>query len=69
MHATSYLLKLQIDHVVLDGHGQAYQGMPKEAFETYIYIKHCWKVKVEMIFAMTFNDHLNVQNVLQFQRD
>ena len=37
MHATSYLLKLQIDHVVLDGHGQAYLCMPKEAFETYIY--------------------------------
>ena len=29
-----YLLKLQIDYVILDG--QACPGMPKEAFETYI---------------------------------
>ena len=36
MHAISYLLKLQIDHVILDGHGQACPGMSKEAFETYI---------------------------------
>ena len=35
-HATSCLLKVKIDHVILDGHGQAYPGMPKEAFEIYI---------------------------------
>ena len=43
MHGVSYLLKLQIDHVILDWHGQALildwpgqacTGMPKEAFET-----------------------------------
>ena len=32
-HALAYLLKLQIDHVVLDWHGL---GWPKEAFKTYI---------------------------------
>ena len=30
----SYLLKQQIDHVILDVHGQACPDMPKEAFET-----------------------------------
>ena len=35
MHAALYLLRLQIDHVVLDGHGQACPDMPKDAFETY----------------------------------
>ena len=35
MHAALYLLRLQIDHVILDGHGQACPGMPKEVFETY----------------------------------
>ena len=33
MHATS--LKLQIDHVILDGHGEACPDISKEAFETY----------------------------------
>ena len=32
VHTISYLLKLQIDYVILDGHGQAYPGMPKEGF-------------------------------------
>ena len=36
VHAASYLLKLQIDHVILDGHCQACLVMPKETFETYI---------------------------------
>ena len=27
VHATSYLLKLQIDHVILDGHSQAYMKL------------------------------------------
>ena len=36
VHATSYLLKLQIDYVILDWHDQTCPGMPKEAFETYI---------------------------------
>ena len=36
MHAISYLLNLQIDHEILDGHGQACPSMSKEAFETYI---------------------------------
>ena len=27
VHATSYLLKLQIDRVILDGHGQAYMKL------------------------------------------
>ena len=35
-HTTSCLLNVKIDHVILDGHGQAYPGMPKEAFEIYI---------------------------------
>ena len=34
MYAISYLLKLQIDHLILDGHGQACPGMSKKAFET-----------------------------------
>ena len=46
MHAISYLLKLQIDHVILDGHVEAYPGIPKEAFETDISQKllefHSW---------------------------
>ena len=36
MYATSYLLKLQTDHVILDGDGQACPGLLKEAFEIYI---------------------------------
>ena len=36
MHAPLYQLKLQIDHVIVDGHGQACPDMLKEAFETYI---------------------------------
>ena len=36
MDAISYLLKLQTDQVILDGHDQACPGMPKEVFETYI---------------------------------
>ena len=36
VHATSYLLKLQIDRVILDGHCQACLVIPKETFETYI---------------------------------
>ena len=27
VHATSYLLKLQIDHVILDGHRKAYMKL------------------------------------------
>ena len=34
--AISYLLKLQTDQVILDGHDQACPDMPKEVFETYI---------------------------------
>ena len=33
------LLKLQTDHVILDGHGEACPGMPKESFVTYIFQK------------------------------
>ena len=29
-------IKLQIDQIILDGHGQVCPGIPKEAFETYI---------------------------------
>ena len=36
MHAISYPLKLHIDRVILDGHGQAYPSMLKEAFGTYM---------------------------------
>ena len=36
VHATSYLLKLQFDHLIFDGHRQACPDMPEEAFETYI---------------------------------
>ena len=35
MHADTYLLKLQIDYVILDGHGEG-PGIPKENFETYL---------------------------------
>ena len=28
MYVSAYLLKLQIDDVILDGHGQAYHGIP-----------------------------------------
>ena len=42
MHAISFLLKLQIDHVILDQHGQACSGMPKKAFET---SQICWSSK------------------------
>ena len=49
MHATSYLLKLQIDYVILDGDGQACPGMPKEAFETYIYLKNGWSSNVDFL--------------------
>ena len=40
--AASYLLKLYIDHVSLDGCGQACPGMPKDAFggqSCYAYIE------------------------------
>ena len=43
MYAISYLLKQQIDHVVLDGHGQAY---PKRLLKL-IYLKNCWSSEVE----------------------
>ena len=32
VHTISYLVKLQIDHANLDGHGQACLGMLKEVF-------------------------------------
>ena len=34
LHADSYLLKPQIDDVILGGCGQACPGMPKEAIKT-----------------------------------
>ena len=34
LHAGIYLLKLQIDDVILGGCGQACPGMPKEAIRT-----------------------------------
>ena len=34
MHAGTYVSKLQIDDVILGGHGQACPGMPKEAIKT-----------------------------------
>ena len=34
MYADTYLLKLQINDVMLGGCGQACPGMPKEAFKT-----------------------------------
>ena len=34
MHAVTYLLKLQIEDVILDGCGQACQGMSKETVKT-----------------------------------
>ena len=34
LHAGTYLLKLQIDDVILGGHVQIYPGMPKEAIKT-----------------------------------
>ena len=34
LHAGTYLLKLQIDDVILHEWGQACPGMPKEAIET-----------------------------------
>ena len=39
MHALLYLLKLQIEHVNLDDHGNACQGMPKDAFENLYILK------------------------------
>lgn len=35
MHATSYILKLQIDDVILGGCGQACPGIPREAIKTW----------------------------------
>ena len=37
VHATSYLLNLQIDHVVLDGHRQRYMKLT--------YLKNWWRSK------------------------
>ena len=34
LHAGTYMLKLQIDDVILGGCGQACLGMPKEAIKT-----------------------------------
>ena len=36
LHASTYLLKLQIDDVILNGWGQVSPGMPKKALETLI---------------------------------
>ena len=36
MYAGAYLLKLQIDDVVLGGRGQSCPGMPKKAIKTII---------------------------------
>ena len=35
LHAGTYLLKLQIDYVILGRHSQACPGMPKEDFKTF----------------------------------
>ena len=35
MHASSYILKLQIDDVILDGCGQACPGILREAIKTW----------------------------------
>ena len=35
LHAGAYLLKLQIDNVIVGGCGQACPGMPKEAIKTF----------------------------------
>ena len=34
LYVCTYLLKLQIDDVILGGHGQVCPGMPKEAIKT-----------------------------------
>ena len=34
LHGGTYLLKLQIDHIILGGCGQAYPGMPKEVIKS-----------------------------------
>ena len=34
LHAGTYLLKLQIDDLILGGRVQVYPGMPKEAIKT-----------------------------------
>ena len=34
LHAGTYLLKLQVDHVILGGRGQACLGIPKGAIKT-----------------------------------
>ena len=34
LHAGKYLLKLQLNEVILGGHGQACPGTPKEAIKT-----------------------------------
>ena len=44
MNAVSYLLKIQINHIVLDA--QTCPGIPKEAFETYI-SQNYWSSKVK----------------------
>ena len=36
LHAGTNLLKLQIDEVILYEWGQAYPGMPKEAFNSFM---------------------------------
>ena len=39
LYAGTYLLKLQIDDVILGGHSQACPGMAKEAIKTLIFQK------------------------------
>ena len=54
MHATSYLLKLQIDHVILDLHSQAYMK------HMYAYIKSLKLVELQ-IYTYIQNDTENIE--------
>ena len=56
MHAITYLLKLQIDFVILDGHGQAYPGIPKEDFEIYISEK-LLEFQSWLVDSLAYSDH------------
>ena len=56
MHATSYLLKLQIDHVVSD-------GMVRHSQRSFwnLYLKNCWNFKVDFgHLSLGENDHFTL---------
>ena len=62
MHAVTYLLKLQIDYVILVRPGQICLGMPKQAIKTLI--SKNWRYKVGFVHANSYLLKLQIDHVI-----